>query len=152
MTAVTGSDLYSQAWKVTYNVISGNVTDPVSRGGSKWIFSDFPEIQKGAEDDFPGYPIITIDNFSNDTELPTFQMGPRDNMLATTITVHTKTRQQIDPINSDIYSAFSIARSSMIDSGLKPVDYTTEPTDTITLDRNNRIHIKDNILTLRCQV
>ena len=137
---VTGSNLFNQAWMVLYKTISGNVTDPVSRGGSAWIFADFPEIQEGKQDDFPGFPIITIDNFENTSSNITSQK--MENNISTVITVHTKDRKTLDTLSSDIHNVLVTSKPTIISSGLHAMTFSSGGVDTYAFDRNNKIHTK----------
>lgn len=141
MVLFTGSDLFGKCWQVVYNVISGNVLDPTSRGGSRWIFADFPTIQVGKEDNFPGYPIITIDNFGADSSNVTWSTGGlRGFDLISTISVHTKSRNQVDTLKSAVEYALSSKRGDLLASGLRDLFIGTGDTSTEVIDRNNKIH------------
>ena len=141
MTLITGSDLYNQAWMVTYKTISGNVTDPKGRG-SAWIYSDYPVIQQGKADEHPGFPLITLDDFNTDSEMVTFNEGKRSYDLNSIITIHTDTRKHLDTISSDITAAFSVNSAALAQSGLYAYSLSSGGTDTLVIDRNHKIHTK----------
>ena len=138
---ITGSDLYSQAWVVTYSVISGNVTDPVSRGGSQWIFADYPQIQEGNTKQHPGFPIITIDPFQDDSMNLTNTQS--ENSIMSTISVHTNNKRQLDTVSSDVFNALNSHRVLFLQSGMKSLTITPEGISTDFYARDKKIHMKD---------
>jgi len=137
---IVGSDLYSQAWQVTYSVISGNVIDPITRGGSQWVFADFPQIQEGNEKQFPRHPIITIDPFQNDSMNLTNTQT--ENIITTTITVHDTNKRRLDSVSSDVFNSLNSNKGLFLQSGMKAMNITPEGIESMIFDRNNRIHMK----------
>ena len=137
---MTVGSLVNDAWNIIYQIISGNVTDPVSRGGSAWIFSSFPAIQEGKEDDFPGYPIITIESFQPDSSVLTHGAGYMSNKLNTEITVFSQSKQQLDNVASNVFDALFNNRNVLTGSGLYNLTITPLGTDTDVISRNNKIH------------
>jgi len=147
MTILTGSDIFNRCWQVVYNVISGNVLDPTSRGGSKWIFADFPDIQVGKESQFPGYPIITIDTFQSDSKNMTMGIGIREFDLVSTITTYTKSSTQKDTVNSAVQNALITKRGDFLASGLRDLFIGAGGTSTDVISRNTKIH--ESIIPIR---
>ncbi len=138
--AVTANTVLKDAWNILYQIISGNVADPVSRGGSAWIFSSFPAIQEGKEDDFPGYPIITIESFQPDSSVLTQGAGYMSNKLNTEITVFSQSKQQLDNVANDVFESLFDNRNVLAGSGLYNLTITPLGTDTDVISRNNKIH------------
>lgn len=140
MTLFVGSDIFGKCWQVVYNVISGNVSDPTSRGGSRWIFADYPDIQVGKESQFPGFPIITIDTFQSDSKNATMGIGIREHDLVSTITTYTKSASQKDTVNSAVQYALGSKRDVLLASGLRDLFIGAGGTDTNVISRNTKIH------------
>jgi len=140
MTGFVGSDIFNRCWQVVYNVISGNVLDPSSRGGSRWIFADYPDIQVGKESQFPGFPIITIDSFQSDSNNMTMGIGTRHFDLISTVTTYTKSANQRDTVNSAVQNALITKRGDLLASGLRDLFVGAGGTDVNVIDRLNKIH------------
>lgn len=147
MTLLTGSDITTTSWKTIFNVISGNVADPVSRSGSPWIYGAFPQIQKGKNDEFPGFPIITIDPVQTDASNLEFGLSNQNTILSTAISVHSKSAQQRDTLTSDIFDALNTGRSDFLASGMHGMEISVGGTDTVFVSRNNRVHTSDTNLS-----
>ena len=101
MTVETGSTIFSNTWALLHALVSGNVPDPSARN-KKWIFGDFPDIEKS---DFPGYPIIIINNPEARVEQLTWTTSSMmDNSTISAITVFGKTQAQIASLSDKIYT------------------------------------------------
>jgi len=140
MTVTVGSDIFTNTWNTFYNVISGNVVDTTSRGGSQWIFADYPMIQEGKTDEHPGFPIITLDPFGDSGGLYTFDNT--QHTLTSVITVHSKNKRHLDVISSDITDAILTNRKVLGQSGLHNLEFTVGGNETYAMDRYNKIHMK----------
>lgn len=142
MSTVVGSDIFTNTWNTVYQLISGNVVDTASatRGGSAWIYADFPMIQEGKTDEHPGYPIITIDPFELMGMSHTF--GKRENTLNSTITVHTRNKRDVDVISSDIQDTLASNIKVLGASGLHNMEFTVGGVETVAFDRYNKFHTK----------
>jgi len=137
---IANASIFKDAWNVLYNVVSGAVADPATRGGSAWIFSSFPAIQEGKNDEFPGYPIITLESFQPDTELLTHGAGYMSCPLNTEISLFSKSKAQLDAVACDIFDAISSNRSVFVGSGFRLETITPMGIDTDVISRNNKIH------------
>lgn len=140
MSVVAGSDIFSNTWNTFYSVISGNVVDTATRGGSQWIFADYPMIQEGKEDKHPGFPIITIDPFGDTGEVYTFDSTRHS--LSSMVTVHTKSKRVLDVISSDVVDAILSNRKVLGQSGLHNLEFSMGGNETYAMDRDNKIHMK----------
>jgi len=147
---LTGSDFLGKCWNTLYNVISGGVTDPVSRGGSRFIFADFPDIQEGKGTDFPGFPLITINNFQTNTNTLTFQNGVTTNSINSTIAIHTKGKAQMDTVASDVWDSINSKRGVLCQSGMHIPTLRPMGIDTIAYSRNNKVH--SQMINFECEV
>ena len=140
MSVVAGSDIFTNTWNTFYKIISGNVVDTGSRGGSAWIFADYPMIQEGKEDKHPGFPIITIDSFENSGNLYTF--NKIQNTLSSMVTIHSRNKRHLDVISSDVHDAIVSNRKVLGSSGLHNLQFTPGGTETYAEDRYNKTHMK----------
>jgi hypothetical protein len=147
MSAFVGSDIFGKCWQVVYNVISGNVLDPTSRSGSRWIFADYPDIQVGKEKQFPGFPIITIDSFQSDSSNMTMGIGTRHFDLVSTVTTYTKSASQRDTVNSAVQNALITKRGDLLASGLRDLFIGAGGTSVNVIDRTNKIH--ESVIPIR---
>lgn len=134
---------FGSKWNTVYRILSGNVSDPSSRG-SKWMFSDFPDIKEGDEDEFPGYPIITIDFFQPSTSNVVGGVGGTTiNEITTNIAIHTNTASQQDTISSEVWSAINTNRGILAASGMRKILLSPGGTDVFNITPNKKIHTQN---------
>jgi len=146
MSLITGSDVFSNTWKTVFTVISGNVIDPQTRTGSKWIFADYPVAEDGTSHYHSsgiGFPIITIEPFQTQTDNITMGLGKTYSEINSTITIHTSNKAQIDTISSDIWDALNSNRQDFMQSGLHHLTVEQGGVETVAFDRDNKIHMKN---------
>lgn len=128
------------SWNTVYQILSGNVSDPASRG-SQWIYSDFPDIKEGHKDEFPGFPIMTIDFFQpGTTNVVGGVGGTTTNEINTTIGIHTRTKSRQDIISSDVWTAINNNRGILAESGMKQIRLSPGGTDTFFQTPNKKVH------------
>ena len=141
MTGITSTtDITTNSFRTIYTVISGNVSDITSRGGSAWIFSSFPSIQEGKNDEFPGYPIITIET----PELSLIKNSGHGNIkkatLSTMIDIHCQKKVQIGSLTSSVVKALDDRRNDFIGSGMHNMHISSGGVDTQMFARNQKVH------------
>jgi hypothetical protein len=134
---LTGSDFLGTSWRTIYNVISGNVADPLSRNVG-WIHDSFPDITN------PGssfYPRIVIDNFQPRSDIMAMgTLRKPQTELTSVITIYTNNGSQLDYLTERVWNALYSQRNVLLQSGLKGLSLKPQGTDTVVIDRNNKIH------------
>jgi len=143
MSVVVGSNLFNNTWNTVYKIISGNIIDPATRGGSQWIFADYPIIQDGQTDEHPGFPIVTLEPFQSDTEIVTQGIGKSYSELNSVITIFTTNKRQNDVVSSDVWDALNSNRGVLMQSGLSHLSINAGGLTTDALNRHDRIHTKN---------
>jgi hypothetical protein len=136
------ADLFPSAWTVTYNILSGNVTDPISRN-KKWIFSANPMIGSPTDPSLR-FPIIIIDPYTlQKANTSTMGRGNVDTSIGTTIEVHDSTAgSRFDAVFGTIFKTLFDNRHSFTNSGLTHMTLTNGDYNEIAISRSNRIHIR----------
>jgi len=152
MTIAIGSNIYTNTWNTVYKIISGNIIDPATRGGSQWIFSDYPDIQDGKNNTHPGFPIVTLEPFQTDTSVITQGIGKTYSEINSMITVFTTNKRHVDVVSSDIWDAINSNREVLMQSGLHHLEYTPGGIETVEFDRKNKIHTKNIGVTFRVEI
>lgn len=152
MSVVIGSNIFTNSWNTVYDIISGNVIDPTTRGGSPWIFADYPMIQEGKTDEHPGFPIITIEPFQSDSENITHRHGKTYSDLNSVITVHSRNKRHVDVISSDIWDALNSKQGVMSESGLNHLMISSGGVETFAMDRYNKFHSKNMGVSFKVEV
>jgi len=146
--AATGSDVFGYTWKLLYEVISGNITDPAARN-KKFIYANFPDL--GRKDNPLGNhplskgPIVTIDHITMaDDKNQGFGFHDRDCTLTTNITVWSKSgsdgHQHLDELSSNIYNAIKTKRDVLVKSGMRNIIITPYGQDTEIINENTKVH------------
>lgn len=135
-------NIFNNAFVTTHAIISGNVTDPLSRG-SKWIFAANPLIGSPTDPNLR-YPIIIIEPFIVSESMPlTFGDQTIETDLGTTIEVHdNQGGARFDNICGSLINGLWNNVQEFAKSGLDFMSLTGGGYDQITLSRTNRIHIK----------
>jgi len=152
MVVSVGSNIYTNTWNTVYKIISGNIIDPATRGGSQWIFSDYPDIQDGKNNTHPRFPIVTIEPFEADTSVITQGIGKTYSLIDTMITVFTTNKRHVDVVSSDIWDAINSNREVLMQSGLSHMEFVGGGVETVEFDRENKIHTKNMGVTFRVEV
>jgi len=152
MSTAVGSNLFTNTWNTVYKLISGNVVDPATRGGSQWIFADYPMVQEGKTDEHPGFPIITIEPFQSDSEVITHGIGKTYTEMNSLISIHTRNKRQIDTLSSDVWDAFNSNRQVLMESGLNHLKISPGGIETNPIDRFNKIHTKNMGVSLKVMI
>ena len=96
--AITDDQILTKAWKLFYDVILANVTDPVSPVRTKWIFGKIHDKQI----DKVGFPIIVIDHVESEPMEQMFGGNTINYMLSIPITVYSKKGLTANEVGDDI--------------------------------------------------
>jgi len=152
MSVTLGSNIFTNTWKTFYSIISGNIVDTASRGGSQWIFADYPAIQDGKTDEHPGFPIVTIEPFEAESSIITQGIGKTYSLVDTMVTIFTKNKKDIDTISSDIWDAVNTNREVLMSSGLSHMEVSPGGISTEVFDRDNKIHTKNMGFSFKVEI
>ena len=95
---ITDQNTISKAWKLIYDVLNDNLTDPESRN-KKWIFGAFPADRI----DKIGYPVIVI-SYINTSGFSLRAIGNTSQFIAlrATINVFSTKGQQLQDLVDDV--------------------------------------------------
>lgn len=134
-------DIFAKAFTTTYAIVSGNVTDPLSRG-SKWIYAANPMIGSPSPD--LRYPIITIEPYSSSNSEPlTFGTYMIETDIGTTIEVHDNAAgSRFDNTCGSLIDGLWRNAEEFAKSGLQFMFLPDGVYDNIPISNRNRIHIK----------
>lgn len=134
-------DIFTNAWRTVYNVISGNVPDPLTRN-KKWIFSANPLIGSAFGD--LTFPLITIEPFVIARGTPlTWGNQTVETELATTIEIcDSSAGARLENLSGSVYNALWNKLNDFESSGLGFMILTGGGYEHIPISRDNRIHIR----------
>jgi hypothetical protein len=145
MTVESGSTLFTGTWSFLHALISGNVPDPQSRN-KKWIFGAFPDIEGP---NFPGYPIVTIDNPKSRVDQASWTTNSiMENKLNTTVTIFSKTSTELNGINNQIYTTIKDNELAFTASGIS-FETNSPGADGVDVIGNQRIHWNEMVVSNR---
>jgi hypothetical protein len=143
MTVESGSTFFTGTWNFLHALISGNVADPQTRN-KKWIFGGFPDVEGP---NFPGYPIVTIDNPKASVSQASWTTNSiMENKLDTTITIYAKTSTELNTINNQVYSIVKDSEPAFTGSGIN-LEGITPGADGVDVIGNQRIHWNEHVVS-----
>jgi hypothetical protein len=77
VSAIGKTQIYTTAWKLIYDIITPDLTDPVSPARDKWVFGSFPDTHIKTI----GLPILIIDHVESDGYEETLSGGAKEYSL-----------------------------------------------------------------------
>jgi len=136
------ADIFTKAWRTTYAIISGNVTDPIARG-SKWIWGANPMVGSPTDPNLR-YPIIVIEPFTvSDGGFLTFGDDHFEADIGTTIEVHDNSAgSRFDQTCGSLIVGLKKNAKEFAKSGMDFMFLSGGVYDHIPISRRNRLHIK----------
>ena len=151
-TKVTYANLLSESRNNVVDIISANVSDPISSASEyrKWIYSRMPDVKDAA---FKGYPLIIVEPSGIDIESEDSSGDGKHKFVSWTINIEVRTSDrgygsadgqgliQIDTISDSIMQQFlsMTHRNTLGANSMKFSAPTTEPVLTIT-EQNELIY------------
>jgi hypothetical protein len=96
--SVTRSGLFTNAWNNVYKTLSDHLTDPASRTGVKWIWSEFPV---SAIDNKTDYPFVVVDPV-NVAGSEDYSFDKDITNLSVAVTAFSVSPDELDTLSDDI--------------------------------------------------
>jgi len=145
---VSSATLTKDAFATVYDLLTGasGITDPASRGltRTKWVFSAFPD-EFG--DDFPDYPILTIETDFGDDQIVLGKNARKADIIFR-IVVFAKKAEYVDTLTDDVRNILVSNQATMEAAGLFKPKFTNTDKTTIFRDKD-KIHTRTIFVSYR---
>jgi len=140
---ITKSTVVTSIYKIFYNYIHHNVTDPLSR--TKWIYPTFPsyDIDEGKVD----YPLIIIDSPEPTWDKLTFRR--KWSNVSCRIEVYGRNAKQADELIEDVMNVFDTKWQDLYKMKIDMVTISAFDQDSFSRGRALRIHMRAIVVDCR---